>query len=85
MAEIGRLVFAGGGRAVRLAEALGRRLGSAARTLLHWQELAHQRRALALMDDRMLKDIGLTRAEARRLAARIPRNEVRRWLGARSD
>ena len=38
--------------------------------LLRWQELAHQRRALAALDDHMLKDIGLTRADARQEADR---------------
>ncbi len=35
----------------------------AARTLLTWQERDRQRRALAQLDARMLKDIGLSRAE----------------------
>ena len=34
--------------------------------LLRWQELAQQRRRLLALDDRMLKDIGITRAEAMR-------------------
>ena len=34
--------------------------------LLRWQELAQQRRRLLSLDDRMLKDIGITRAEAMR-------------------
>ena len=33
------------------------------RTLLTWQERARQRRALAQLDARMLKDVGLSRAE----------------------
>ena len=32
--------------------------------LLQWQELAQQRRRLLAMDDHMLKDIGITRADA---------------------
>ena len=32
--------------------------------LLRWQELAQQRRRLLALDDRMLKDIGITRSEA---------------------
>jgi uncharacterized protein YjiS (DUF1127 family) len=32
--------------------------------LLRWLELAQQRRRLLALDDRMLKDIGITRAEA---------------------
>jgi uncharacterized protein YjiS (DUF1127 family) len=38
--------------------------------LLHWHELARQRRALLNLNDRMLKDIGITRAEAEREASR---------------
>jgi uncharacterized protein YjiS (DUF1127 family) len=56
--------------------ALGLRLGlrsAAARALvglLRWHEIARQRRALLTLDDRMLKDIGITRAEAEREASR---------------
>ncbi len=35
----------------------------ALRTLLTWQERDRQRRALAQLDARMLKDVGLSRAE----------------------
>jgi uncharacterized protein YjiS (DUF1127 family) len=46
----------------------GRRLQSlvaiAALRLLRWRELARQRRALLTLDDRMLKDIGITRVDA---------------------
>jgi uncharacterized protein YjiS (DUF1127 family) len=38
--------------------------------LLRWRELAQQRRRLLALDDRMLKDIGITRADARREGAR---------------
>ena len=38
--------------------------------LLCWQELARQRRALLTLDDRMLKDIGITRADAQLEASR---------------
>jgi uncharacterized protein YjiS (DUF1127 family) len=38
--------------------------------LLHWHELARQRRALLALSDDMLKDIGITRAEAEREASR---------------
>ncbi len=42
-----------------LLEAAARAL----RTLLTWQERDRQRRALAQLDARMLKDVGLSRAE----------------------
>jgi uncharacterized protein YjiS (DUF1127 family) len=35
-------------------------------TVLEWQERARQRHRLAELDDRMLKDIGLTRADVTR-------------------
>ena len=38
--------------------------------LLGWHEVARQRRALLALSDRMLKDIGITRAEAEREASR---------------
>jgi uncharacterized protein YjiS (DUF1127 family) len=37
--------------------------------LVQWHEIARQRRALLTLDDRMLKDIGITRAEAEREAS----------------
>ena len=41
--------------------------GSAAlRAIWFWRERSRQRRALAELDDRLLRDIGLTRDEARR-------------------
>lgn len=39
-------------------------------TLLRWQELAHERHALMELDDRLLKDLGLSRADAVREASR---------------
>jgi uncharacterized protein YjiS (DUF1127 family) len=52
--------------------------------LLQWQELAQQRRKLLSMDDRMLKDIGLTRADAWREGMRpfwdTRGTEWPRWL-----
>ncbi len=38
-------------------------------TLLVWQERDRQRRHLAALDDRLLSDIGISRAEAAREAA----------------
>ncbi|MEM8554452.1 MAG: DUF1127 domain-containing protein [Pseudomonadota bacterium] len=38
--------------------------------LMRWIALAHQRQSLSKLDDRMLKDIGVTRAEADREAKR---------------
>jgi uncharacterized protein YjiS (DUF1127 family) len=38
--------------------------------LLCWHELARQRRALLRLDDRMLKDIGITRTDAEHEAGR---------------
>ncbi len=38
-------------------------------TLLVWQERDQQRRHLAALDDRMLRDIGISRADAAREAA----------------
>lgn len=43
--------------------AMLRRLG---RGVAAWQERARMRRGLAAMDDRLLRDIGLTRAQAHR-------------------
>jgi uncharacterized protein YjiS (DUF1127 family) len=38
--------------------------------LLRWHELSRQRRALLALDERMLKDIGISRGEAEREARR---------------
>ncbi len=38
-------------------------------TLLTWQERDRQRRHLASLDDRMLRDMGISRADAEREAA----------------
>ena len=58
------------GPAGQLAERLRAALSWVILTLLRWQELARQRRALARLGDRMLKDLGLTRADALREAGR---------------
>jgi uncharacterized protein YjiS (DUF1127 family) len=43
--------------------------GAAGHTLWFWLERSRQRRALAKLDDRLLRDIGLARDEARRECA----------------
>ena len=62
------------GRHERQAVSLAETLYSAgvwlALALLRWQELARPRRRLLSLDDRMLKDIGITRAEAMREGTR---------------
>ena len=40
--------------------------GAAVRAVWSWMERSRQRRALAEVDDHLLRDIGLTRDEARR-------------------
>jgi uncharacterized protein YjiS (DUF1127 family) len=58
----------------RLASRLGggvRRLAAIGfARLLHWHDLARERRALLALSDDMLKDIGISRAEAEREASR---------------
>jgi uncharacterized protein YjiS (DUF1127 family) len=49
----------GGGPSVTLGEIAGALLA----TVAVWRERARQRRALATMDDYLLRDIGLTRAD----------------------
>lgn len=48
------------------AGALQRFAANVFTTVLEWQERARQRRRLSELDDRMLKDIGLTRADVSR-------------------
>jgi uncharacterized protein YjiS (DUF1127 family) len=43
-----------------------RRLGAAVRVVWFWLERSRQRRALAALDDHLLRDIGLTRDAALR-------------------
>lgn len=54
--------FAAFQRPEPLAEATRSGLMSAMTTLLVWRERTRQRRELAALDDRMLTDLGLTRA-----------------------
>jgi uncharacterized protein YjiS (DUF1127 family) len=53
-----------------LVRQLARLADRAITTLLGWQDLARQRRALLRLDDHMLKDVGLSRADAMREAER---------------
>jgi uncharacterized protein YjiS (DUF1127 family) len=48
---------------------LSRLGGAAVRIVLFWLERSRQRRALAELDDRLLRDIGLTRDQARQECA----------------
>ncbi|MFQ5994081.1 MAG: DUF1127 domain-containing protein [Acidiferrobacterales bacterium] len=41
-------------------------LSRTAKTFFCWQERARQRHALSELDDRLLKDVGISRAEAER-------------------
>jgi uncharacterized protein YjiS (DUF1127 family) len=52
--------------AIRFAAAFARGTLSAADTLLLWMERYRQRRALVMMSDHMLKDLGLSRSDAGR-------------------
>jgi uncharacterized protein YjiS (DUF1127 family) len=58
------------GPAGRPTERLRAALSWVILTLLRWQELARQRRALGALSDHLLKDLGLTRADALREAGR---------------
>ncbi len=49
---------------------VARRADRVITALLRWHELARQRRALLRLDDHMLKDVGLSRADAVREAER---------------
>lgn len=62
-----RRVAFGGGWRVDTAPFRGRVLAAGVRgfeILLLWQRRANQRHALASLDDRMLRDLGLSRSEA---------------------
>ena len=58
------------GRAGPLLAAIRKPLAGMVETLLRWQELPVQRRKLLELDARMLKDIGISRADAVREAKR---------------
>ena len=52
----------GAGAIVGKGERVGTTVAGIVQTLENWAERARQRRELARLDDRMLKDIGLNRA-----------------------
>ena len=58
------------GQRTGLVGALVRAAGAAAETFYIWQERAVQRAHLAGLEDHLLKDIGIGRAEADREAAK---------------
>ena len=49
---------------------LGNILHRIGNTITRWDQLAEQRRQLREMDDRLLKDIGLSQADVKRIAGR---------------
>lgn len=72
------------GMGFRLARRLGGFAATAFARLLRWHELARQRRALLALNERMLKDIGITRAEAEREASRpFWSDRIDRWYDRR--
>ena len=70
MADHGSELFARQARTPRLRLRLAAWLLRAIELVLAWQEVARQRRSLLELDDRLLKDIGITRADAEREASR---------------
>jgi uncharacterized protein YjiS (DUF1127 family) len=54
------------GEGAALSMRPGSPIGKAVETILFWRVLARGRRHLAALDDRMLRDIGLTRADVDR-------------------
>jgi uncharacterized protein YjiS (DUF1127 family) len=70
MADHGSELFARKALPLRLRRGLAAWLLRAIELVLSWQEVARQRRSLLELDDRLLKDIGITRADAQREASR---------------
>jgi uncharacterized protein YjiS (DUF1127 family) len=64
LAATAALPFVGSRRQVSLGWALGRPVARMVATASAWHERARQRRALMQLSDHMLRDIGITRAEA---------------------
>lgn len=54
---------------------LGNLLQRIGKTITRWDQLAQQRQQLREMDDRLLKDIGLSHADVERIAGRAPWND----------
>ncbi len=54
----------------RLGAGLTSALPALWETLFTWQERASQRKLLASLEDRMLKDVGISRADAEREASK---------------
>jgi uncharacterized protein YjiS (DUF1127 family) len=70
MADQRSELFAQKALPLRLRPGLGAWLLRAVELVLDWHEVARQRRALLGLDERLLKDIGITRADAVREASR---------------
>jgi uncharacterized protein YjiS (DUF1127 family) len=60
-----------GGAAIRLARFLRKAGARLVSGLLRRQQLAQQRRRLVALDEHMLKDIGITRADAHQEGSRL--------------
>jgi len=59
-----------GSRSPGAGHTISAQVGKATSALWLWMERGRQRRALAELDDRLLGDIGLTRADARQECAK---------------
>ena len=70
MADHGSELFAQKALPLRLRPGLAAGLLRAIELFLGWREVARQRRSLLELDERLLKDIGNTRADALREASR---------------
>jgi uncharacterized protein YjiS (DUF1127 family) len=70
MADHGSELFARKALPLGLRPGLASWLLRALERVLSWQEVARQRRALLALDERLLKDIGITRADAELEASR---------------